>query len=57
MSVMPGLVPGIHAFLYSQEVDGRDKPGHDAESGSRFVETQTSAAMTPRGFRPLSSVF
>jgi hypothetical protein len=29
--VMPGLVPGIHAFLPNggQDVDGRDKPGHD----------------------------
>ncbi len=29
--VMPGLVPGIHAFLLwtNQDVDGRDKPGHD----------------------------
>jgi hypothetical protein len=29
---MPGLVPGIHAFLLDlgkQGVDGRDKPGHD----------------------------
>jgi hypothetical protein len=29
---MPGLVPGIHAFLGAgtkQDVDGRDKPGHD----------------------------
>ncbi len=28
---MPGLVPGIHVFLLSlkQDVDGRDKPGHD----------------------------
>jgi hypothetical protein len=28
---MPGLVPGIHAFLRfcKQGVDGRDKPGHD----------------------------
>jgi hypothetical protein len=28
---MPGLVPGIHAFLLgsNQGVDGRDKPGHD----------------------------
>jgi hydroxymethylglutaryl-CoA lyase len=28
---MPGLVPGIHAFLrdLKQDVDGRDKPGHD----------------------------
>jgi hypothetical protein len=30
--VMPGLVPGIHVFGYKPEkddVDGRDKPGHD----------------------------
>jgi uncharacterized protein (DUF1330 family) len=29
---MPDLVPGIHAFtvpLIIQDVDGRDKPGHD----------------------------
>jgi hypothetical protein len=26
--VMPGLVPGIHVFE-SEDVDGRDKPGHD----------------------------
>ena len=28
---MPGLVPGIHVFEYcgKQDVDGRDKPGHD----------------------------
>jgi hypothetical protein len=32
--VMPGLVPGIHAFEAARrrgdkDVDGRDKPGHD----------------------------
>jgi hypothetical protein len=27
--VMPGLVPGIHVLDYRQNVDGRDKPGHD----------------------------
>jgi putative holliday junction resolvase len=27
---MPGLVPGIHVFLTKPDVDGRDKPGHDA---------------------------
>jgi hypothetical protein len=28
---MPGLVPGIHVLIALQEenVDGRDKPGHD----------------------------
>jgi 2-oxoglutarate ferredoxin oxidoreductase subunit beta len=30
---MPGLVPGIHAFLsIKQDVDGWDKPGHDVAS-------------------------
>jgi hypothetical protein len=30
LSVMPGLVPGIHVFEAAKEVvDGRDKPGHD----------------------------
>jgi hypothetical protein len=28
---MPGLVPGIHVFFAGQDVDGRDKPGHDDE--------------------------
>jgi hypothetical protein len=30
--VMPGLVPGIHVLLCGEakDVDGRDKPGHDA---------------------------
>jgi hypothetical protein len=28
--VMPALVAGIHALLPDQDVDGRDKPGHDA---------------------------
>jgi|SoimicmetaTmtLPC_FD_contig_51_2910435_length_355_multi_2_in_0_out_0_2 hypothetical protein len=33
---MPGLVPGIHEFLFTQSnksVDGRDKPGHDEVEG------------------------
>ena len=30
-AVMPGLVPGIHVLVQVQDVDGRDKPGHDAE--------------------------
>jgi 2-oxoglutarate ferredoxin oxidoreductase subunit beta len=30
---MPGLAPGIHDFLsFIQDVDGRDKPGHDASN-------------------------
>jgi hypothetical protein len=34
---MPALVAGIHVFLplgSKQDVDGRDKPGHDVESAS-----------------------
>jgi hypothetical protein len=35
--VMPGLVPGIHVLLplCRQDVDGRDKPGHDSRAGCR----------------------
>ncbi len=29
--VMAGLVPAIHAFLCSQDVDARHKAGHDVE--------------------------
>ena len=33
--VMPGLVPGIHVlFNRNEDVDGRDKPGHDDGFGS-----------------------
>jgi hypothetical protein len=37
--VVPGIVPGIHvllslAFREQQDVDGRDKPGHRAGSGT-----------------------
>jgi hypothetical protein len=30
---MPGLDPGIHAFvsMAAKDVDGQDKPGHDDE--------------------------
>ena len=37
---MPGYVPGIHDFFAAmQDVDGRDKPGHDdaAQSARQFV--------------------
>jgi hypothetical protein len=29
---MPALVAGIRAFVARSDVDGRDKPGHDAET-------------------------
>src|SRR5713101_7980068 len=61
---MPGLVPGIHVFYRpcSQDVDGRDKPGHDAgilvmhdikwirENAHAF-----DAALKRRGLEPLFS--
>jgi hypothetical protein len=28
-SVMPGFVPDIHVLAAKEDVDGRDKPGHD----------------------------
>jgi hypothetical protein len=33
---MPGLVPGIHVFSGYEDVDGRDKPGHDEVTQIRF---------------------
>jgi hypothetical protein len=30
---MPGLVPGIHVLFDKEDVDGRDKPGHDETEG------------------------
>ncbi len=31
---MPGFIPGIHVFErpFKQDVDGRDKPGHDGRA-------------------------
>jgi hypothetical protein len=36
---MPRLVPGIHVFRAAskEDVDGRDKPGHDEEMVSGHV--------------------
>jgi hypothetical protein len=34
---MPALVAGIHVFRKWQDVDGRDKPGHDVESLSKSL--------------------
>jgi TRAP-type C4-dicarboxylate transport system permease small subunit len=41
---MPDLVPGIHVFHHfvRQDVDGRDKPGHDVHAGG-LGETMTIA--------------
>jgi hypothetical protein len=34
---MPGFLPGIHDFdgRWFKDVDGRDKPGHDADREAR----------------------
>ena len=34
---MPGLVPGIHVFLKSQDVDSWGKPGHNEESAQKTM--------------------
>jgi hypothetical protein len=42
---MPGFVPGIHAFLpIKQDVDDRDKPGHDVERVDERIKSLTPAA-------------
>jgi hypothetical protein len=43
---MPGLVPGIHDFVSSikKDVDGRDKPGHDARWAQRRSPLVVSTA-------------
>jgi hypothetical protein len=53
--VMPGLVPGIHVFLFrrTEDVDGRDKPGHDNGkrrnySFSRHDMSELLEAIRPR---------
>ena len=44
---MPGLVPGIHVFCASSEdMDGRDKPGH-GDSFSFDVTAPCRSALPP----------
>src|SRR5439155_14548091 len=47
--VMPGLDPGIHAFLPcgSKDVDGRDKPGHDEAGGALSLHRSPRIALIP----------
>jgi hypothetical protein len=58
--VMPGRVPGIHVFRSDtkQEVDGRDKPGHDGTgvcygpgSAERHEECRTASGTRKKGPR------
>jgi hypothetical protein len=44
---MPGFMQGIHAFLCSQDVDGRDKPGHDGGDDVQYT-IMPSAAVEAR---------
>jgi len=46
---MPGLVPGIHVFLFvvKVDVDGRNKSGHDASRQSGMT-LRVNPAMTLR---------
>ena len=52
--VIPGLVPGIHVFatLWFQDVDGRNKCGHDVVRDSR-----TSLRVVMAGLVPAIHVF
>jgi len=44
---MPGPVPGIHVFdTPKQDVDGRDKPGHDERTAIAFAAEITSLSLT-----------
>jgi hypothetical protein len=46
---MPGFMPGIHvftAFPQRQDVDGRDKPGHDDLIASVRHLTLTALSLT-----------
>ena len=49
--VMPGLVPGIHALAasHSEDVDGRDEPGHDAVAGFHQAARLLATAAQDRG--------
>src|SRR5229473_1850958 len=62
---MPGLVPGIHVFYRpcSQDVDGRDKPGHDAGifvmhdiKWIRENPDAFDAALKRRGLQPMAKL-
>ncbi len=46
---MPGLVPGIHVLRAAwQDVDGRDKPGHDAGASISHLNYRLAASLSRR---------
>jgi len=60
---MPGLVPAIHVFYRpsNQDVDGRDKPGHDGKLAMHDIKAirdnpaHFDAALKRRGLAPVAS--
>ena len=54
INVMPGLVPGIHVLATNQDVDGRDKLGHDGVERSATTLKSPSASGKP-SCRPTSA--
>ncbi|RJF64768.1 hypothetical protein D4Q52_25095 [Rhodopseudomonas palustris] len=59
--VMPGLVPGIHAFAAYRRLkalDGRDKPGHDEvlSNDVRHCEERSDEAIQLRARRWIASL-
>jgi hypothetical protein len=46
---MPGLVPGIHVSGdgYKEDVDGRDKPGHDEKSNHFRIDPERTLTNRP----------
>src|SRR5262245_47955373 len=52
--VMPGLVLGIHeSASFMQDVDGRDKPGHDGKTTKNREFSRHSGAMRQHRTRNL----
>jgi hypothetical protein len=50
---MPGLVPGIHVLRAARQgVDGRDKPGHDADRLRYVFAGEAHACTFPRQILP-----
>src|ERR1700689_1246030 len=49
---MPGHVPGIHVSEVNEDVDGRDRPGHDAESGMERAMKLNELADRPGSRKP-----
>jgi hypothetical protein len=54
--VMAGLVPAIHVFLSVEDVDARDKPGHDERAQREAViASEAKQSISPQGDRWIGS--